>query len=168
MLILFGNRNQHIFGHSNIHAWNIDSKLEYTYLSVKLDFHTDVYSTTGEYEVDGHFFKENSTFTGKGKSNFTAKSLVVEFENYEITPEGFIDLSGASVKQEFVGGVPQVIAELEGLKGDNSDIEEHARIWMALIYNRKLSSWHPVGDYLKTFMQESFDKTTLADIIGIP
>lgn len=132
--------------------------------NVKLDFHYNAFSTTGEYQAEGRLVTQNNaTFTGEGHSNITAKTLVIEYQNYKITSEGFLSLNDASVKQEFVGSVPWVSGTFEGLNA--GDHEELVEIKLALIYGSRLSSWLPVGDYMRSFLQEIFDKTPFADIV---
>lgn len=111
--------------------------------------------------MDGSLIPQNASFTGSGLLNLTADALKVRFQKYAITPEGFVDLNAATRMSLYEG--PTNIA-LEGL--DAGGHEKTALTVISMTYKPTLNEWLPVDDYLTTFLQEIFDKTPFADIIG--
>lgn len=158
-------RNQTIFNHSDIWTWETEVKLDDFNLAVVLDFQE--FSITGMYEVSGMY--EGNAVNGSGNFDITAYPippfggpyLVIIFRGFGVTSDGYVDLSMASLEQEYKA-FHQV--QFHGLSAGGS--EDAVSILMGENHINLIEDWFPVAHYMKMFLDEIFAETPVSDIIG--
>lgn len=159
-----------IHNHSNIGIWSVLAYMDDMTFSVTLDF--PEIKVNGEYDIKG--WLGSTEITGSGKANLTSEQsfgvdpyLVLIFENFKVTPEGFVNLSDAEQSIEFESGFH---GDFENLWAGNST--DFMRMILAdHIFKFQILEWWPLGQYLESFLQEVFANTSYSDIIqgrGIP
>lgn len=164
-LVLSPGRNQKIFNHSNIYSWEVESDLDASDFTIRLDF--TEFNITGEYQAEGIFLEEPVIGSGKVDMNvvpnpmFGGPYLHVSFENFGITPDGYVDLTPASISQNYVSNHNGMF---EGLSAGG--FEDRVSDGIGVRHQAKRDEWLPLAQFLQIFLQELFAEVPLSDIIG--
>lgn len=164
ILYHYFQRNQRIFNHSNIYSWEVFADLENFDLTVRIDMLE--LQMTGQYKMEGYY--ANETVEGSGTfeiQGYEAQEggpfLLVGFEKFEVTAEGFVSLAGAGVAQMYTA---EHAGKFQGLSGGayNDRLETN----MATKQGDLFEEWNPLAEYLQTYLQEIFSQTSFAEIIS--
>lgn len=159
------HRNQRIYNHSVITNWMVQVDTDIPSFAVILVL--PHYWAIGEYQAEG--FVGETPFNGSGECNLTAKGideffrnplLSVPYENFTLTPDGYLNLSSATGEPIFAGNHDGVFDGM--IAGGN---EYFVGGELASIYSTHHIDWIPLQQYLSTFLEELFAKTPYADII---
>lgn len=135
----------------------------------KIFVHLDFINMTmpGEYEVAGEFW--SNMVSGNGSCNITAGPtdmfggpyFRVTFDKFQVTMEGYVDLSNTHVTQSYAASHRGTFEELEA-GGNEVQVEKS----LALAQNMQFENWSPLAQNLQNYLQEIFDETPLSGIIG--
>lgn len=153
-----------------IGAQVVEASLDHASFNVAFDIPQS--QLIGEYWITGNL--DDIEISGSGKSSIVTVPalgfdplLHVSFENYFITAEGFLNLSSA---KRYVNFLTDFKGEFENLSAGGEE-SFMSRMLASSVYPLSLYDWLPLGQYVQSFLEDVFAKTTYADIIsgrGIP